>query len=120
MADVLQPLAEACIASPASGFDLLTAVAASADASNVDIILIDAEDFKVELLSKPEYYNGNMSLLIDEIISINSRDVNMKIISDYYVGSMMCMNMCSVIINQLASVALFSILNQKIGSCIVK
>ena len=79
-----------------------------------------AEDFKVELLSKPEYYNGNMSLLIDEIISINSRDVNMKIISDYYVGSMMCMNMCSVIINQLASVALFSMLNQKIGSCIVK
>jgi hypothetical protein len=79
-----------------------------------------AENFKVELLSNPEYYNGNMSLLIDEIISINSQDVNMKIISDYYVCSMMCMNMCSAIINQLASVALFSILNQKIGPSIIK
>ena len=49
---VLQPLAEACIVSPASGFDLLTAVAASADASNVDIILIDAEDFKVERVQR--------------------------------------------------------------------
>lgn len=78
-----------------------------------------ADNFRVELNSNSEYYNGNISILIDEIISINSDDVNKQIISDYYVGMEMCQEMSSLIISQLAFIALFSILNQKIGYGII-
>lgn len=79
-----------------------------------------AENFKVEILSNNDYYQGNMSILIDEIISINSVDVNKQIISDCYVANNICQNMCSMVINQLAFVALFSLLNHDIGSSIIK
>ena len=74
-----------------------------------------ADNFEVELNSNSEYYNGNISILLEEIISINTEDVNKKIISDYYVGAEIYQNMSSVIASQLAFVALFSMLNQRIG-----
>lgn len=79
-----------------------------------------SENFKVELLSNSEHYDGNMSMLVDEIISINSVDVNKQIISDYYGANSIAQNMCAMIINQLAFVALFSLLNHNIGSSIIK
>lgn len=82
-----------------------------------------AENFKVELSSNSDYYQGKISILIDEIISINPLDVNKQIISDYYVGNEIFQNfpkMQDVMIHNLAFIALFSILNSQLGFSIIK
>ena len=79
-----------------------------------------AHSFKVELLSNDDYYEGDMSMLIGEIISTNSQDVNKQIISDYYVGYGMVQNLSAMIVQQLAFIALFSILNREVGPSIVR
>ena len=76
--------------------------------------------FKVELLSNDDYYNGDMSMIVGEIISTNSQDVNKQIISDYYVGYEMIQNLSAMIVQQLAFVALFSILNHEVGPSVVR
>jgi hypothetical protein len=79
-----------------------------------------AQSFKVELLSNDDYYNGDMSMIVGEIISTNSQDVNKQIISDYYVGYEMIQNLSAMIVQQLAFVALFSILNHEVGPSVVR
>ena len=73
--------------------------------------------------SNSDYYQGKISILIDEIISINPLDVNKQIISDYYVGNEIFQNfpkMQDVMIHNLAFIALFSILNSQLGFSIIK
>jgi hypothetical protein len=79
-----------------------------------------AQSFKVELLSNDDYYNGDMSMIIGEIISANSEDVNKQIISAYYVGYNVVQNLSAMIVQQLAFIALFSMLNHEVGSSVVR
>jgi hypothetical protein len=78
------------------------------------------QSFKVELLSNDDYYNGDMSMIIGEIISANSEDVNKQIISAYYVGYNVVQNLSAMIVQQLAFIALFSMLNHEVGSSVVR
>jgi hypothetical protein len=80
-------------------------------------------NFRVELTTNSDFYGGKIAGLIDEIISLNGLDVNKQIISDYYVGNDVFQDfskMKEATIEQLAFIALFSILNSQLGFSIIK
>lgn len=82
------------------------------------------DNFRVELTTNSDfYYGGKITGLIDEIISLNTLDVNKQIISGYYVGNDVFHDFSKMkdeAIERLAFIALYSILNSQLGFSFIK